>query len=428
MLGEMPLQPINTAGNNKPEIDYEEVANVLYPNMPDNAEIKKLKDEAKAEIKEIEKERWLTHAKNFGGAALMIGSAAIPAARGIIMASQAGKTAAAYLAPIIGTYYAEKIVPMIIMDGIACGGLFNLGHGMLTNKERLLIEMLNGAVIGMFTVPMMELALTKILQKIPKEKLIAYINSTLKTGKNSVEYTKGGIKNVQQRESTSEFIKKVRRLYQGYDERIEAYEKRSGIGNGRTSTGSDERIRLGLRCRLNGFNVRMVEEIYTPTPNFKKIFKTRNYKPDTYLELKRNNDETAKIFYTSISKAKEKLEEEAATVYKYPIEEYKDMRLFISEDKKSGFAIKNDGDIVSVFSISPKRGTSHSMLELAIQEGGKKLDCFDTYLPKIYKAHGFKEVRRAKWNEKEKPEDWDKEYFKKYNNGEPDVVYMELEN
>ncbi len=153
--------------------------------------------------------------------------------------------------------------------------------------------------------------------------MIEYINTTLKTGKNSVEYTKGGIRNVQQRESTSEFIRRVRKIYQRNDERLEAYEKRGRIGNGGTSTGTDGRIRLGLRSRLNGFNGRLVENAYIPTYNFAKIFKARNYKPATYLELKRGNEETAKIYNSALSKAKIKLKKKAAGVYKYPVEELK---------------------------------------------------------------------------------------------------------
>ena len=100
------------------------------------------------------------------------------------------------------------------------------------------------------------------------------------------------------------------------------------------------------------------------------------------------------------------------------------MRLFTAENGKSGFALKPDGDIVSVF--SSETGSLAGLMKLAIQNGGNKLDCFDTMLPKIYKKFGFIEVDRVKWNEEYKPANWDKEFFKQWNNGEPDVVYMKL--
>ena len=88
-----------------------------------------------------------------------------------------------------------------------------------------------------------------------------------------------------------------------------------------------------------------------------------------------------------------------------------------------GFAIKPDGDVVGVFNKpgSPK-GSAYPMLQLAVEQGGKKLDAFNTFLPKIYETVGFKPVSRVKWNDAFAPEGWSKETFKKYNNGEPDLI------
>ncbi|MHC4361601.1 MAG: hypothetical protein ACYSTZ_02145, partial [Planctomycetota bacterium] len=114
-----------------------------------------------------------------------------------------------------------------------------------------------------------------------------------------------------------------------------------------------------------------------------------------------------------------------AAVYVYPKNEYRTMRLFMSPDGNYGFAIKKDGDIVSVF--SDGGGKAYPMLALATQLGGTKLDAFDTILPRIYRVAGFREVGRDSWNEDYRPEGWDKHIFRKYNNGEPDVVYMEYD-
>lgn len=88
-----------------------------------------------------------------------------------------------------------------------------------------------------------------------------------------------------------------------------------------------------------------------------------------------------------------------------------------------GFAIKPDGEIIAVFNpIDAPSGSAYPMLQLAIDQGGKKLDAFATYLPKVYETVGMKPVARVKWNDAFAPEGWSKETFKKYNNGEPDLV------
>lgn len=100
------------------------------------------------------------------------------------------------------------------------------------------------------------------------------------------------------------------------------------------------------------------------------------------------------------------------------------MDLYLSEDGQSGIAVKPNGDIVSVFSSKKVKGRSAHMLEMAISQGGRQLDCFDIYLTKIYETHGFKPVAKMKWNDEYIPEGWNKDNFKDYNNGEPDVVFM----
>jgi hypothetical protein len=112
-----------------------------------------------------------------------------------------------------------------------------------------------------------------------------------------------------------------------------------------------------------------------------------------------------------------------AAVHVYTPQEYADMRLFQTPDGKSGFAVKPDGDIVSVYSNGG--GNVFSMLELATQEGGTKLDAFNTVLPYIYEMAGFKETKRYNWSDKHTPEGWDFDVFKNYNNGRPQVVEME---
>ena len=75
------------------------------------------------------------------------------------------------------------------------------------------------------------------------------------------------------------------------------------------------------------------------------------------------------------------------------------MRLFLTEDGKVGFALKDAGvdgitDIVSVFNTAGglHRGVSYAMIRLAVEEGGNTLDAFDTFLPGVYSANGFRAV------------------------------------
>ena len=100
-------------------------------------------------------------------------------------------------------------------------------------------------------------------------------------------------------------------------------------------------------------------------------------------------------------------------------------------DDDAGFALKPDGDIVAVYSgASEPRNGLFSVLQAAIDQGGRKLDAFNTMLPKVYQTVGFKPVARVKWNDEFAPKPpfaakaWDKETYKEFNNGEPDIVLM----
>jgi ElaB/YqjD/DUF883 family membrane-anchored ribosome-binding protein len=112
-----------------------------------------------------------------------------------------------------------------------------------------------------------------------------------------------------------------------------------------------------------------------------------------------------------------------AAVAVYTTEEYQGKRLFVTEDATAGFALTADGDIVSVFSAA-KSGNGRALMTLAVQAGGRRLDCFDTALPSYYAAHGFKAVARLPWNDEYAPAGWDTKTFEAFNAGRPDVVFM----
>lgn len=146
--------------------------------------------------------------------------------------------------------------------------------------------------------------------------------------------------------------------------------------------------------------------------------------PDVH-ELDYRDPQAAGVFHEAISGLKEG-NKFSASVHVYDVAEYAGMRMFLTENGNAGFALKPDGDIISVFSKGDAKGSVGSMLEIAKQAGGTKLDCFDTVLPEIYGKHGFEAVARMKWNDEFAPEGWDKTTFSKFNGGEPDVVFMVL--
>jgi hypothetical protein len=75
-------------------------------------------------------------------------------------------------------------------------------------------------------------------------------------------------------------------------------------------------------------------------------------------------------------------------------------------DKRSGFAVRPDGELVLVFSTVKGRG-SH-LVEHARHLGATHLDCFDGYLVRFYAEHGFERVTS----------------LPNWTPGEPDVVFM----
>ena len=158
---------------------------------------------------------------------------------------------------------------------------------------------------------------------------------------------------------------------------------------------------------------------YKPVTRFKNALANADVNTPTFYELDSNG---AALFQDSIKSAKQNTPFGAA-VYVYPEEDYANMRTFLTDDGKAGFALKGD-DIVSVFSQEPHIGGVNGIMQLAVQEGGRRLDAFDTVLPDLYYNNGFKTVARLGWNDEYQPAGWDKETFKPFNNGQPDVVFM----
>ena len=172
--------------------------------------------------------------------------------------------------------------------------------------------------------------------------------------------------------------------------------------------------RRGDNSAQNG----LVEYTIEPKPEIKKIFEEGGMPTPSFNQLKKNDNKAIDTFKNAIAKAKQSLGGYGASVELK--DDYTDINLYLSEDGESGFGIKPNGDIVSVFSSKKVKGRAHHLLEMAVYEGGgRQLDCFDIYLTKIYETHGFKPVAKMKWNDEYIPEGWNKDNFKDYNNGEP---------
>lgn len=208
----------------------------------------------------------------------------------------------------------------------------------------------------------------------------------------------------------------------------------TNTGRGQTGTNrqSDVRPLSDYRSPSNGSRAYIRRgSVWVINPEADSLFGEVNVPK---LEFTETNGANAQEFYTLLKDLKALDRNKYSQVHLYTPEEYAQMRLFTGKDGKYGFAIKPDGDIVSVFVSpdAPKR-SGHSLVIAAKSAGGTKLDAFDTYLSSFYEKHGFQETGRDVWNDEYIPRDiegnveWDKNYWAKYNNGEPDVVYRELQ-
>lgn len=119
------------------------------------------------------------------------------------------------------------------------------------------------------------------------------------------------------------------------------------------------------------------------------------------------------VFYDAIHEAWDTPKGELTVgdmLTKYTIDEYAARRLFLSEDRKTGFAIDPDGDLQSMFNVGPT-GRGAAAVATAVRHGAKTLDCLGPYLPGWYIRQGWKVDR---WEDNWTP-------------GGPAVAYMRYE-
>ncbi len=90
----------------------------------------------------------------------------------------------------------------------------------------------------------------------------------------------------------------------------------------------------------------------------------------------------------------------------YTEDEYGQMKTYKIKGYNVGFAIKSDGDIVSVHNNSGIGGIGKILMKKAIAFGGTKLDHFDGFLTGFYESLGFKVYEKWEWNDDYAPSDW----------------------
>lgn len=96
-------------------------------------------------------------------------------------------------------------------------------------------------------------------------------------------------------------------------------------------------------------------------------------------------------------------------------------RLFLSEDKQSGFGINPDGELISVFALDRNRGKT--LVAEARKQGAIYLSCMGEHLRSLYGEFGFSPVHITKWDNQFAPKDWNYERF-----GSPDIYEMRLKD
>jgi hypothetical protein len=117
----------------------------------------------------------------------------------------------------------------------------------------------------------------------------------------------------------------------------------------------------------------------------------------------------------------------AVTIHDLEYYQQPGVRLFMTQDGGGGVAL-NDDEIVTGF-MHPNaqdagKGSIISMVDKMVELGGRRLDAFDTVLPRYYAMSGFKAVARIPFDPEQAPDNWDTELYGDYNNGAPDVVFM----
>lgn len=102
----------------------------------------------------------------------------------------------------------------------------------------------------------------------------------------------------------------------------------------------------------------------------------------------------------------------------HPVEDYEGCDLYLTENGRTGFALRGD-ELISVFSLPGEHGGDAAVAQ-AVRQGARRLDCYSIHhvLPDFYARHGFRPIARVAWDDEYAPAGWPAEL------GRPDVVAM----
>lgn len=115
--------------------------------------------------------------------------------------------------------------------------------------------------------------------------------------------------------------------------------------------------------------------------------------------------------------------------------ELRHMRMFVSPDGLSGAALEadaatGDGNPPDRITAVCRNGACSwhdsgvAAVRAAINAGGRRLSCYDTFLPRIWERMGFRTVARVPFSKAEAPRTWSYSDMDRYNHGQPDTVVM----
>ena len=182
-------------------------------------------------------------------------------------------------------------------------------------------------------------------------------------------------------------------------------------------------LRIGGADLVGNNLAKHTQDVFGVSPAQAKSLNALGVSTPNVAQLKPGEDSAA-IFHKAISAAK-KSNPYGAAVTLYNPEDYAGMKLFLTPDKKAGFALNGD-DIVSVFNHpnSPHRAISPYLIQIARANGGMRLDAFNTVLPHLYSMGGMKTVSINPFNPEYAPEGWKTKLYKQFNGGQPDVHHM----
>mgnify|MGYP004689725993 CR=1 FL=1 len=133
----------------------------------------------------------------------------------------------------------------------------------------------------------------------------------------------------------------------------------------------------------------------------------------------RLREATPEEFYSALRDAKVQ-NVHGAFVTLHSVDEYRQMaHLLLTLDNTAGVAITKDNNIVSVFNGGEKRGVLKTLLPIAIENGGRKLDNYGSgKLSAMYELYGFNPISQTPFDSKFAPDDWNYD-----RDGTPAVVF-----